>query len=73
MPDAHAVLVGDGPMLDLIKSWVAEAGLATRIHFVGTQSPIEPWIRAMSVLFLSSLTEGLPDVILIQAQALGGR
>jgi glycosyltransferase involved in cell wall biosynthesis len=44
--------------------------LADRIHYVGRQSPVEPWMRAMDLLFLSSLTEGLPNV-LIEAQSLG--
>jgi glycosyltransferase involved in cell wall biosynthesis/tetratricopeptide (TPR) repeat protein len=69
-PQAHAILVGSGPMLEQIRSRVAECGLTERIHFAGMQRPVEPWMRAMSVLFLSSLTEGLPNV-LIEAQALG--
>ncbi len=68
--DCHAVLVGDGPMLADIKGRVGECGLAGRIHFVGIQSPVEPWMDMMNVLFLSSLTEGLPNV-LIEAQSLG--
>lgn len=70
MPDAYGILVGDGPMLGEIKARVAECGLGDRIRYVGNQSPVEPWMRAMSVLFLSSLTEGLPNV-LIEAQSLG--
>ena len=70
MPEARAILVGDGPMMGQIKGRVAECGLADRIHYVGRQSPVEPWMRAMDLLFLSSLTEGLPNV-LIEAQSLG--
>lgn len=69
-PRFHGILAGDGPMLPELVGQVAQAGLADRIHFVGRQSPIEPWMQAMDVLFLSSLTEGLPNV-LIEAQALG--
>lgn len=70
MPGAYGLLVGDGPMMGEIKARVADCGLGDRIHYVGTQSPVEPWMRAMDVLFLSSLTEGLPNV-LIEAQSIG--
>ena len=49
---------------------VARAGLSDRIHFAGRRSPVEPWMKAMDMLFLSSVTEGLPNV-LIEAQAMG--
>jgi glycosyltransferase involved in cell wall biosynthesis/tetratricopeptide (TPR) repeat protein len=69
-PNVYGVLVGDGPdrarLIDLVRS----RGLADRIHFVGRQSPVEPWMQAMDVLFLSSVTEGLPNV-LIESQAVG--
>jgi glycosyltransferase involved in cell wall biosynthesis/predicted Zn-dependent protease len=69
-PRFHGILVGDGPMMPELVAQVASAGLADRIHFAGRRTPIEPWMQAMDVLFLSSLTEGLPNV-LIEAQAVG--
>ena len=68
--DVHGLIVGDGPMRADLMTYVADAGLSKRIHFAGRQNPIEPWMRAMDVLFLSSVTEGLPNV-LVEAQALG--
>lgn len=68
--DLHGLIVGDGPMRNDLVQHVADLGLTDRIHFVGRKSPIEPWMSAMDVLFLSSLTEGLPNV-LIEAQAIG--
>lgn len=65
----HGVIVGDGPMRRGLISEVERLGLQDRIHFVGRQSPVEPWMKAMDVLFLSSVTEGLPNV-LIEAQAM---
>src|SRR5262249_13900190 len=65
-----AVLVGEGPMRTELEAEVEREGLSDRFRFVGRQSPIEPWMSAMDVLFLSSLTEGLPNV-LIEAQSLG--
>jgi len=69
-PDTHGLLVGEGPMQGMLMQMVKAAGLEGRIHFAGRQTPIEPWMRAMDILFLSSATEGLPNV-LIEAQALG--
>ena len=57
-------------MRDALINGVAAAGLSDRIHFAGRQTPVEPWISAMDMLFLSSVTEGLPNV-LIEAQSLG--
>jgi len=66
----HGLIVGDGPMLTALMEQVAAVGLSSRIHFVGRQTPVEPWMSAMDMLFLSSVTEGLPNV-LIEAQSLG--
>ncbi len=70
IPQLKSVLIGDGPMRDQLVAMIAAQGLSERILLVGRQSPVEPWMSAMSLLFLSSLTEGLPNV-LIEAQALG--
>lgn len=69
-PDIYGLIVGDGPMQGAMIAKVKAAGLGKRIHFAGRQTPVEPWMKAMDILFLSSATEGLPNV-LIEAQALG--
>jgi len=69
-PGFHAMIVGDGLLLDGLKAKTAENGFADRVHFVGRQSPVEPWMVAFDLLFLSSRTEGLPNV-LIEAQSVG--
>lgn len=68
--DVYGLIVGDGPMRRSLMTEVAKQNLTDRIHFVGRQSPVEPWMKAMDLLFLSSVTEGLPNV-LIEAQAMG--
>ncbi len=65
-----AVLAGNGPMADELARAIAEAGLHHRIKLLGHVNPIEPTMAAFDLLFLSSCTEGLPNVI-IEAQALG--
>jgi len=69
-PRVYGVLVGDGPMRTELMERVDSLGLADRIKFVGRKAPIEPWMRAMDVLYLTSITEGLPNV-LIESQAVG--
>ncbi len=69
-PNVYGLIVGDGPMRNALMAKVESAGLASRIRFAGRQTPVEPWMSAMDMLFLSSVTEGLPNV-LIEAQALG--
>jgi glycosyltransferase involved in cell wall biosynthesis/tetratricopeptide (TPR) repeat protein len=69
-PRVRGLLVGEGPMRAELQARVDAEDLAGRIQLVGRQTPIEPWMRAMDILYLSSVTEGLPNV-LIEAQALG--
>ncbi len=69
-PRIRGLLVGEGPMRAELQARLDGLGLGDRIQFVGRQAPIEPWMNAMDILFLSSVTEGLPNV-LIEAQALG--
>ncbi|MGH7087310.1 MAG: glycosyltransferase, partial [Stellaceae bacterium] len=69
-PRVYGILVGDGPMRPRLIRHVEQLGFADRIRFVGRRSPVEPWMQAMDLLFLSSMTEGLPNV-LIEAQSLG--
>ena len=69
-PSMHFILVGEGPLRSVLEPRVLAAGLDDRIHIPGRKNPVEPWIAAMDLLFLSSRVEGLPNV-LIEAQALG--
>ncbi|MCI4660671.1 MAG: glycosyltransferase [Neomegalonema sp.] len=66
----YGVLCGDGPMRDTLLKEVEEAGLSKRIILAGRQSPIEPWMKMYDMFFLSSITEGLPNV-LVESQAIG--
>jgi glycosyltransferase involved in cell wall biosynthesis/tetratricopeptide (TPR) repeat protein len=69
-PSAHCVLIGTGPLAPDAAAMVAATGLESRIHLVGAQRPVEPWMATMSCLVLTSRMEGLPNV-LIEAQVLG--
>ncbi|MDR6225544.1 glycosyltransferase family 4 protein [Desmospora profundinema] len=65
-PDAQLVLVGDGPLrCDLIKR-SREISIHDRVHFIGRRpyDEIPLWINASDVVTLSSLSEGLPSIVL---------
>jgi glycosyltransferase involved in cell wall biosynthesis len=64
------LLVGDGAQRPLVDTRLAASRFADRFHRVGHERNPYDSLSAMSVLFLSSVFEGSPNV-LIEAQALG--
>jgi glycosyltransferase involved in cell wall biosynthesis len=70
VPDAHVILVGDGPLRGELEQQAVDLGVSDRIHFVGRQEDIPSWLAAMDVFVLPSLFEGLPLSIL-EAMAAG--
>lgn len=70
LPETHFLLIGEGPLRVELQDKVAAAGLSGRIHMPGAKRPVEPWMKRMSILVLTSRMEGLPNV-LIEAQILG--
>ncbi|MGQ0608710.1 MAG: glycosyltransferase [Chloroflexota bacterium] len=66
----HAVLLGDGPLRDEIEGRAHAAGVAARIHFLGTRSDVPRLLRAADAFILPSLWEGLP-MALLEAMAAG--
>ncbi|NNC73753.1 MAG: glycosyltransferase, partial [Sphingomonadaceae bacterium] len=69
-PDAHFLLVGDGPERADIEAAFAAAGLANRSHFAGRIEQTEDYYAAMDAFWMTSLSEGLPTVC-IEAAAAG--
>lgn len=70
MPDAHFVLVGDGPLMDQVARLVRRYDLKDNIHLIGRSHQIYSWLQMFDVLLLTSEFEGLPNV-LIEAQGFG--
>ena len=68
--DIHFLLVGDGPMLDVVKKKVKDNGLNDVVHFAGRVSDVYDHISSMDLFLLTSRIEGLPNV-LIESQLLG--
>jgi glycosyltransferase involved in cell wall biosynthesis len=70
-PTARLLIVGDGPMRDVLARQIAEHGIKDRVSMPGNQEDVVPWLRAMDVFVLPSYAnEGVPQAIL-QAMACG--
>ena len=70
-PQAHLVIVGDGPMRAVLENLVDERGLRARTIFAGNQTDVVPWLQALDVFALPSYAnEGVPQA-LVQAMLTG--
>ena len=69
-PDAHFLIVGDGPERESLQARSHALGVGTRFHFVGALA--HPWalLARCDVIALPSLWEGMP-LTLLEALALG--
>ncbi|MBC2778028.1 glycosyltransferase [Parasphingopyxis marina] len=68
--DAHFLMVGEGPLREAAAMRFADAGLSERLHMPGQVENVADYLAAMDLFWLSSATEGLPNV-LIEAQFSG--
>ncbi|MFL6571379.1 MAG: glycosyltransferase, partial [Burkholderiales bacterium] len=65
------VIVGDGPMREVLEARVRERQLTGRVRFAGNQADVAPWLQAFDVFVLPSYAnEGVPQA-LIQAMLTG--
>jgi glycosyltransferase involved in cell wall biosynthesis len=67
-PDAHFVVVGDGPERSKLEQLARDLGIGSRVHFAGMCSDVRPWLHSMDVLALSSVCEAFP-LSLLEAMA----
>lgn len=70
IPDACAVLIGDGPEMNRLRTLAATLGIEDLVNFVGHRSDIYDLVGAMDVFVLPSLSEGTP-MVLLEAMSLG--
>ncbi|WP_414158168.1 glycosyltransferase family 4 protein [Pseudomonas sp. BNK-45] len=68
-PALRAVLLGDGEQNQALRQRIDEAGLTLRILLPGYQNDMQPWLKRLNVLVLSSRTEGTPMILLEAMQA----
>lgn len=71
-PPARLVIAGKGPLRQALEALAASLGIAERVTFLGPQlaPQIAGQMRFADVLCMSSLNEGLPNVV-IEAMASG--
>jgi len=69
-PEFHLLFVGDGPLRSTLEERAASSACASQIHFAGWQPQIPELMQAADCLVLSSLWEGMPNVVL-EAMAAG--
>lgn len=63
-PDAHFMIVGDGPELEKLEMAVQENCLQPRVHFAGSCSDVPGILSSMDMFALSSQNEASPVSIL---------
>ncbi len=69
VPEAHFLLVGDGPLRADVERWIEAEGLGGRVHLAGLQTEVRPYLAAMDAYLMSSQFEGLP-IALLEAMAM---
>ncbi|VTS00044.1 Glycosyl transferase, group 1 family protein OS=Rhodopirellula maiorica SM1 GN=RMSM_06534 PE=4 SV=1: Glyco_trans_4_4: Glycos_transf_1 [Gemmata massiliana] len=68
--DVRLVIVGEGDERANLERLIRELDLGARVRLAGWQTNVRAYFEAMDVFALSSLREGLPNVVL-EAMALG--
>jgi glycosyltransferase involved in cell wall biosynthesis len=63
-PDAHLVLIGDGPLRTEVEDRVARLGLQGRVHLLGVRPDAAQLVAGADVFVLPSRIEGIPGVVL---------
>lgn len=70
-PALKLVIVGDGPMQDVIAQRIAELGLVSKVIMPGREQAVERWFQVFDVFCLPSYAnEGVPQA-LVQAMLTG--
>ncbi|MBI4122947.1 MAG: glycosyltransferase [Parcubacteria group bacterium] len=64
IPQAQLVLLGEGSLKDSLQELSHELGIQDSVHFLGWQENPFRFLARAKVFALSSLWEGLPDVLL---------
>jgi glycosyltransferase involved in cell wall biosynthesis len=64
VPDAHLLLVGDGPLREDLIQLAVGLGLTDSVHFAGYRSDVIDYLGLMDVFALTSHSEGTPQSLL---------
>ncbi len=65
-PPTHCYLLGDGPLHGSLRQQIEQLGLQEQVVLKGSQSQtaLADWYRAADLVVLSSVSEGVPNVLL---------
>ncbi|PKV63217.1 glycosyltransferase [Pontibacter ramchanderi] len=70
MPEAHFILVGDGPLKEELLAKRKALGIEEHLHMPGLKTDVNPYFSAMDIYMMSSIFEGLP-IALLEAMSCG--
>jgi glycosyltransferase involved in cell wall biosynthesis len=62
--DAHAVIIGEGPLEAELKQQAGRLGLTAHTHFTGRIDIVREVYEALDLMVIPSRSEGLPSVLL---------
>jgi glycosyltransferase involved in cell wall biosynthesis len=63
-PDAHLLIVGDGPMMEPLTAMTEAEGLTDRVHFAGYRTDVADVMRASDLFVLPTMFDAQPTVIM---------
>lgn len=69
-PGTHFIIVGDGPLKQLVNEKREQLNLTGNVHLVGLQTEVRPYLAASDIYMMSSVFEGLP-IALLEAMSFG--
>lgn len=64
LPQAHFVVIGEGPMLEQLRHFTAQFGLQQHVHFAGLQSDMPEVLPQLDLLVSSSHSEAMPLAVM---------
>jgi glycosyltransferase involved in cell wall biosynthesis len=64
VPSVLLIWAGDGPLLPKVKEAIEQDGLSKHFHLLGWRKDVAKLLAASDVMFLASIHEGLPRVVL---------
>lgn len=70
VPEAHFLVVGDGPLRAEVEAGIQSRGLNGFVHLAGLQEETQPYFAAFDAYLMTSEFEGLP-IALLEAMAMG--
>lgn len=63
-PNSQLLIIGDGPLKDVISNRIRELGLTSSVKMLGSRNDVLGIVKKSDLIVLPSLIEGLPGVIL---------